>query len=76
MHVMRGINSAKIDLNYLDSLSIPIKSRSIRSIAAGAPSETPGRSRLLVHEHGELADRNMDRLQRHEVARNALPAVA
>ena len=61
LHVMRGINSACIDLIYLDP---PFNSNQdyaapIGSIAAGAAfKDTWTLSDIDVHEHGELADRN------------------
>ncbi|MXX52332.1 MAG: hypothetical protein F4Z39_15230, partial [Chloroflexi bacterium] len=61
LHIMRGINSACIDLIYLDP---PFNSNQdyaapIGSIAAGAAfKDTWTLSDIDVHEHGELADRN------------------
>ena len=72
--VMRGINSACIDLIYLDP---PFNSNQdyaapIGSIAAGAAfKDTWTLSDIDVHEHGELADRNPAAYSVIEAARNA-----
>jgi len=74
LHVMRGINSACIDLIYLDP---PFNSNQdyaapIGSIAAGAAfKDTWTLSDIDVHEHGELADRNPAAYSVIEAARNA-----
>ena len=74
LHVMRGINSACIDLIYLDP---PFNSNQdyaapIGSIAAGAAfKDTWTLSDIDVHEHGELADRSPAAYSVIEAARNA-----
>ncbi len=74
LHVMRGINSACIDLIYLDP---PFNSNQdyaapIGSIAAGAAfKDTWTLSDIDVHEHGELADRNPAAYSVIKAARNA-----
>ena len=74
LHVMRGINSACIDLIYLDP---PFNSNQdyaapIGSIAAGAAfKDTWTLSDIDAHEHGELADRHPAAYSVIEAARHA-----